>query len=140
MNEVLAALCAEVGIGRHSERLPVDPMRAPASPLGGTGAHGFLPLSLLCRTAETTARRSIPQVTMGINYGCDRIRIVNPVRSGSRIRAASTIVAVEEKRPGQFQQSCDIVVEIEGLEKPALTETWLIQFFISSSFRGALHA
>lgn len=150
MSDVLALLRAEIGVVRHSEWLlvdqtmidrfanvtldrqyiHVDPVRAAASPFGGTVAHGFLTLSLLSRMAETTQRGPIPKAGMEINYGFDRVRFVNPVRSGSTIRAASTLVSVEEKRSGQFQQSCDIVVEIEGIDKPALTATWLTQFFI----------
>ena len=67
---------------------------------------------------------------MGINYGLDRVRFVHPVRSGSRVRAVTTIAAIEEKRPGQFQQTLNVTVEIEGVEKPALTAVWINQFHV----------
>jgi acyl dehydratase len=111
----------------------VDEIRAGNTPFGGTVAHGSLILSLLTRLFETTARKPIPDLLMGVNYGFDRVRFVNPVRSGSRIRGAFTHVAIEEKRAGQFQQRFEAVVEIEGVHKPAFVATWLSQFFVSSS-------
>jgi len=37
---------------------------------------------------------------------------------------------LEEKRPGQFQQTMEFTLEIEGEEKPALMAEWITQFFI----------
>lgn len=149
MSEILAALQADIGIVRHSEWqlvdqsmidrfadatldhqfIHVDPARAAKTPFGGTIAHGFLTLSLLSRLAETTPRPAGPKIQMGVNYGFDRVRFIQPVRCGSRVRSASTLIAVEEKRPNQFQQSVEVAVEIDGFEKPALTATWLSQLF-----------
>ena len=106
----------------------VDPERAAQTPFGGTVAHGFLTLSLLSRLSTTLRRPPIKGIRMGINYGLDRVRFVHPVRSGSRVRAVTTIAAIEEKRPGQFQQTLNVTVEIEGVEKPALTAVWINQF------------
>jgi len=106
----------------------VDPERAAQTPFGGTVAHGFLTLSLLSRLNTTLRRPPIKGIRMGINYGLDRVRFVHPVRSGSRVRAVTTIAAIEEKRPGQFQQTLNVTVEIEGVEKPALTAVWINQF------------
>jgi acyl dehydratase len=106
----------------------VDPERAAQTPFGGTVAHGFLTLSLLSRLNTTLHRPPIKGIRIGINYGLDRVRFVHPVRSGSRVRAVTTIVAIEEKRPGQFRQTLNVTVEIEGVEKPALTAVWINQF------------
>ena len=62
---------------------------------------------------------------MGVNYGFDRVRFLNPVRAGSRVRARFTLKAVTEKSPGQWQLTYDVSVEIEGVAKPALAATWL---------------
>ena len=75
-------------------------------------------------------RPAPPGVRMGVNYGFERVRFVAPVRSGSRVRAHSTLVAVEEKRPGQLQQLADVTLEIEGGDKPALTAAWIGQLFL----------
>jgi acyl dehydratase len=106
----------------------VDPEAAARTPFGGTVAHGFLTLSLLSRLHAGFPR---PEgLKMGINYGFDRVRFVTPVRSGSRVRAVSKVTAVEEKRPGQYQQTREVSVEIEGADKPALTATWITQFIV----------
>ncbi len=108
----------------------VDPARAANTPFGGTVAHGFLLLSLLPRLQATMARPRLEGVLMAVNYGCERVRFVTPVRSGSRVRAISTLVSVEEKRPGQLQQLADTTLEVEGSAKPALTAQWLGQVFV----------
>lgn len=107
----------------------VDPVRAAETPFGGTVAHGFLTLSLLSRLMEVAGALVPVEDGMTVNYGFDKVRFVNPVRSGSRIRAHFTLAAQEEKRPGQLQRSVDVVMEIEGTDRPALTATWLFQIF-----------
>lgn len=108
----------------------IDPERAAQTPFGGTIAHGFLTLSLMPRLYAETQREPIEGVRMSVNYGLDQVRFVAPVRSGSRVRGHFTLTAIEEKRPGQFQQTTACTLEIEGSDKPALVATWLGQFFI----------
>ncbi len=108
----------------------IDPVRAAQTPFGGTIAHGFLLLSLLVRLHETSGWPDIANLKMGVNYGFERVRFVHPVRSGSRIRGHFTLVSLEEKRAGQYQQQTDVTVEIEGIDKPALTAAWIGQFFV----------
>jgi acyl dehydratase len=107
----------------------VDPARAAETPFGGTVAHGFLTLSLLSHLASTLPREDTPAWRMGVNYGLDRVRFVTPVRAGSRVRGAFTLTDLLEKRPGQFQQTFAVTVEIYSLTKPALTAIWLNQLF-----------
>lgn len=102
----------------------VDPVRAAATPFGGTVAHGFLTLSLLPALFGLVSDEG---AGVTINYGFERIRFVHPVRSNSRIRATLTPVSIEEKRPGRHQMRSDVVVEIDGSERPALTAIWLTQ-------------
>ena len=108
----------------------VDPERAARTPFGGTVAHGFLLLSLLPRLQAGMGRPRPDGVLMAVNYGFERVRFVTPVRSGVRVRARSTLVSVEEKRPGQLQQLAEVTLEIEGQAKPALTALWLGQLFV----------
>jgi acyl dehydratase len=107
----------------------VDPARATTTPFGSTVAHGFLTLSLLSRLNASSGRPPIPGVKMGVNYGLEHVRFVASVRSGSRVRGAFTLAAIEEKRPGQFQQTLNCTIEIKGSDKPALVAIWLTQFF-----------
>lgn len=108
----------------------IDPVRAAETPFGGTVAHGFLTLSLLSHLASTLPREDIPPWRMGVNYGLDRVRFVTPVRAGSRVRGAFTLTDLVEKRPGQFQQTFAVTVEIANESKPALTAIWLNQLFL----------
>ncbi len=108
----------------------IDPVRAAQTPFGGTIAHGFLLLSLLPRLQASMGRPLPSGIQMGVNYGFERVRFVAPVRSGSRVRASSVLASVEEKRPGQLQQLADVVMQIEGADKPALTAAWIGQLFV----------
>ncbi len=108
----------------------VDPERAKDTPFGGTIAHGFLTLSLIpLLTMESDCPR--PEgVKMGVNYGGNKTRFLSPVRSGKRIRGLFKLLELDEKRPGQWQQTMEITVEIEGQDKPALICEWVTQFFV----------
>ena len=97
----------------------VDEDRASQTPLGGTIAHGFLTLSLV--THLTSQIGVTPENTvMVFNYGLDRLRFINPVRAGSRVRAHTTLMDFTEKQPGQLLIKTGVTVEIDGEEKPAL--------------------
>ena len=107
----------------------VDPAAAAATPFGGTVAHGFLTLSLLSQMAS--AIMMMPKgARMAVNYGLERVRFIQPVRAGSRVRGRFTLVSADEKRPGQLQFLHRVTVEIDGEEKPALTAEWIGQVFI----------
>ena len=102
----------------------VDPDAAARTPFGGTIAHGFLSLSLLSRMGAEAML--MPEgMRMAINYGLDRVRFLAPVRSGSQVRGRFTLDSVEEKAPGQLLLRHNVVVEIHGEEKPALSAVWL---------------
>lgn len=97
----------------------VDPDAAAAGPFGATIAHGYLTLSLLSHLTFEGA--VFPEgAAMFINYGSDKVRYLNPVTVGSRIRAVSTLSSVTEKGPGRILITNNVVVEIEGVETPAL--------------------
>lgn len=106
----------------------VDPVRAADTPFGGTVAHGFLTLSLLPQLMASSDCPRMGGVAMGVNYGCDRLRFVAPVRVGARVRGVFALVDFVQKHPGVFQQTIDATVEIAGEEKPALVARWISQF------------
>lgn len=109
----------------------VDPERAKLTPFGGTIAHGFLTLSLMPLLSSKIADPVMLEgVKMGVNYGGDKTRFLSPVRSGSRVRGRFKLLAFDEKRPGQFQQTNEYTVEIEGQDKPALIAEWISQIFV----------
>src|SRR3990167_7798253 len=99
----------------------VDAEKAKLTPFGGTIAHGFLTLSLMPMLGASTDGPKVAGVKMGVNYGCNKVRFLAPVRSGKRVRSHVKLLELEEKRPGQWQQTNEASVEIEGEEKPPLT-------------------
>ena len=107
----------------------VDPEKAAQTPFGGPIAHGFLTLSLI---PHLTAEKSLkPEgLIMGINYGSDKVRFLQPVRVGSRIRAQQTILDVSEKNPGQWLIKTAVTIEIENVEKPALIAEFLAMLIV----------
>jgi acyl dehydratase len=102
----------------------VDPEAAAKTAFGSTIAHGFLSLSMLSYFAESFGTM-IDGVYMGVNYGFDKVRFISPVKVNSKIRGIATLVDAVEKKPGQFMLTTDVVVEIEGSDKPALKATWI---------------
>lgn len=108
----------------------VNPEMAKMTPFGGTIAHGFLTLSMI---PYLSAHSDIPRpegVKMGVNYGGNKTRFIHPVRAGKRIRGHWKLLEMAEKRPGQWQQTVEITIEIEGEDKPALIAEWMTQFFV----------
>jgi acyl dehydratase len=97
----------------------VDPAKAAQTPFGGTIAHGFLTLSLL--SYLNAQNLIVPEgVVMGINYGSNKVRYLQPVKVGERIRSRQKILGVSEKNEGQWMVSSSVQVEIENREKPAM--------------------
>ena len=103
----------------------VDEERAKEGPFGTTIAHGFLSLSLLPHLFETMGAE-IEGTVMGINYGFDKIRFLQPVKVGSRVRAKATLLSAEQKQEGQYLLREQVVLEIEGEDSPALIAEWLV--------------
>ena len=113
---------------RDEQFIHVNPERAAVSPFGGTIAHGFLTLSLLSHMAEQ-AVPAIDGASMGVNFGFDSVRFLSPVRSGHAIRGRFTLKEFVERRPGQWLSVLDVVVDLEGEERPALVAEWLVVAF-----------
>ena len=109
----------------------VDPVAAAATPFGGTIAHGFLTLSLMpLLSSKIIDPVTVDGVKMGVNYGGNKVRFLTPVRSGKRVRGRFKLIEFAEKRPGQWQQTNEFSVEIEGEEKPAMIAEWISQIFV----------
>ena len=108
----------------------IDEEKAKMTPFGGTIAHGFLTLSMIPYLSANSDMPRIDGVKMGVNYGGNKTRFISPVRSGKRIRGHWKLVEMIEKRPGQWQQTSEITIEIEGEDKPALICEWITQLFV----------
>lgn len=94
----------------------VDPERAARGPFGSTIAHGYLTESLLPTLGADVYR--IRGITMGINYGSNKVRFPSPVRVGARVRDGIELTDVVAVSQGH-QLLMKHIVEIEGEDKPA---------------------
>lgn len=102
----------------------VDPEAAAKTPFGGTIAHGFLTLSLMSLMSYQAAP-VLEGVAMGVNYGFDKLRFLQPVRAGSRVRGRFKLLSAEDKGGGRWLIRNEVTVEIEGGDNPALIAEWL---------------
>lgn len=109
----------------------INPEMAAMTPFGGTIAHGFLTLSLMpLLSSKIIDPVTVEGVKMGVNYGGNKVRFLTPVRSGSKVRGWFKLLSFDEKKPGQWQQTNEFSVEIEGSDKPAMIAEWISQIFV----------
>ena len=103
------------------------------SPFQSTIAYGFLTISLLSTLQRSAFENSLgkedsPKLTdigMPINYGFDKLRFVQPVRSGEKVRGRFTIKACDPKEGKGFLLTVSTIIEIDGVDRPALIADWL---------------
>lgn len=93
-----------------------DPERAASGPFGGPIAHGYLTLSLA--PALLAEAMTVEGVSMGVNYGCNRVRFTAPVPVGSRVRLGVELDSVD-RFEGGAQYVSKLTFEIEGADRPA---------------------
>lgn len=103
----------------------IDEERAAQTPFGTTIVHGFLTLSLISMFKGNNGGINLENAAMTINYGLDKVRFINPVKVGSKVRARFQLVSCDEKNPNQYLMKHNVTVEIEGEDKPALIAEWL---------------
>lgn len=107
----------------------VDPEKAAATPFGSTIAHGFLSLSLISHLVGQIMLKPKGTV-MGINYGSDKVRFLQPVKVNSRVRARARVEKVSTRPGGQFLVKSTITVEIENEQRPALVAEVLSLYIV----------
>ena len=105
----------------------VDPARAKQGPFGAPIAHGYLTLSLVNRFLPEIVE--VRGISMGVNYGADRIRFPAPVKVGSRIRGGAELIEVENTKDGGVQAKIRVTVEIEGGERPACVVDTISRYY-----------
>ena len=104
----------------------VDEKAARQGLFGAPIAHGYLTLSLV--NSFMPELLTVTNTSMGVNYGCEKVRFPSPVVVGSRIRARGEVVSVQAA--GEGMQVCVRVwVEIEGQQRPACVVDTLSRFF-----------
>ena len=95
----------------------VDPERAKDGPFGGPIAHGYLTLSLGPMLAPQVL--SVAGISMGVNYGTEKVRFPSPVPVGSNLRLGLELVSVDDRPDGSAHVVMRSTFEVEGGAKPA---------------------
>jgi len=105
----------------------IDVARATAGPFGGPIAHGYLTLSL--------GPVFLPQIfmvsgfSMGVNYGCNKVRFPSPVPVGSSLRAGVKLLNVEEIANG-VQITLETTFEVRDAAKPSCVAEVIFRYYI----------
>ena len=107
---------------RDHQWIHTDAARASEGPFGSTIAHGFMTLALIPGIGPDL---DLPDVSMIINYGLNRVRFISPVPTGSRVRVIREIAGVSEK-PNGIQLAEKVTIELEGSDRPACVAETLI--------------
>jgi acyl dehydratase len=104
----------------------VDPERAKDGPFGTTIAHGYLTLSLA--PALLGEIMVVEGMSMGVNYGCNKVRFPAPVPVGSNLRLGLGVAEVEDVTGG-VQVVLDLTFEVEGAAKPSCVAQVVYRYF-----------
>ena len=105
----------------------VDVERANAGPFGGPIAHGYLTLSLtpmlMAQAFEVTG------ISMGVNYGANKIRFPSPVPVGSKVRLSAKLLQVDDVAGGA-QITVETTYLVEGSTKPSCVAELLFRYYV----------
>jgi acyl dehydratase len=104
----------------------VDVERANAGPFGGPIAHGYLTLSLGPYLAPQIF--GVSGISMGVNYGANKIRFPSPVPVGSKLRLGATLLSVDDVAGG-VQVATEFVFEVEGSDKPSCVAEVITRYY-----------
>lgn len=104
----------------------VDPERAKTGPFGSTIAHGYLTMSLVNMFLPQIV--DVQGISMGVNYGADKMRFPSPVKVNSRVRGVGDLIAVENVKGG-IQATVRVTVEIEGSDRPACVVDTISRYY-----------
>jgi len=104
----------------------VDPERAKDGPFGGPIAHGYLTLALAPVLLGEVL--TVEGISMGVNYGCNKVRFPSPVPVGSRLREGVAVAEVDDVAGG-VQVVLDITLETEGSSKPSCVAQVVYRYY-----------
>jgi acyl dehydratase len=106
-----------------------DVERAKQSTLGNTIAPGNMGIAILPKLSRAVSPYSRYPRKYSLNQGWDRIRFLQPCLTGSRIRARSKLLEVDERPDGSLRVAVEFRIEIEGRDKPWLSGVKIGRFF-----------
>ena len=105
-------------------------------PYGENLLSGFLLLSLLV----AVHKRHLDVARDGayaLNYGLEKTRFLHPVMAGQKVRIRAELLDVKERAPGQYRVLTRNVMEVEGVETPAMIADWLTLFIAETRAKEA---
>ena len=105
----------------------VDPERAKDGPFGACIAHGYLTQALVNYFLPQIME--VQGISMGVNYGADRLRFPAPGPVGSRIRGSAELLEAEDTKDGGIQTKVRVTVEIEGKDRPGCVIDTISRFY-----------
>lgn len=105
----------------------VDVERAKSGPFGGPIAHGYLTLSL--GPVFLPEIFGVSGISMGVNYGANKVRFMSPVPVGAQLRAGAKLMNVDEIAGGA-QVTLEIVFECEGATKPSCVAEVILRYYV----------
>ncbi|MCH2185498.1 MaoC family dehydratase [Myxococcota bacterium] len=108
----------------------VDPERAQEGPFGACVAHGYLTQSLVNFFLPQIVE--VRGISMGVNYGADRLRFPAPVPVGSSLRGSAELLAAEETRDGGIQATIRVTVEVQGGDRPGCVIDTISRYYPSN--------
>jgi acyl dehydratase len=67
-------------------------------------------------------------ISMGVNYGCNKVRFPSPVMVGSNLRVGVAVAEVEDVTGG-VQVVLDLTLETEGSTKPSCVAQVVYRYY-----------
>ena len=104
----------------------VDQARAAKGPFGRTVAHGYLTLSLASYFLPQLL--SVKNMSMGVNYGTEKVRFPSAVTEGSTLRATGEIISAEVSGGG-VKVVVRMTLAADGAERPACVVDTISLFY-----------
>ena len=105
----------------------IDVEKAKQGPFGAPIAHGYLTLSL--GPVLLPEIFAVSGISMGVNYGANKVRFMSPVPVGAQLRAGAKLMNVDEIAGGA-QVTLEIVFECEGAAKPSCVAEVILRYYV----------
>jgi acyl dehydratase len=72
---------------------------------------------------------AVAGISMGVNYGANKVRFMSPVPVGSKLRAGVKVVAVDDVAGGA-QVTMEATFEVEGAAKPSCVAEIIFRYYV----------
>jgi acyl dehydratase len=67
-------------------------------------------------------------MSMGLNYGCNKVRFPSPLPVGAKLRLGAALQNVEEVAGG-VQAIIGVTIEVQGQDKPACVADVVYRYY-----------